>query len=64
MKRERTVQRTFVDPYRSRVMRMKVEDKVHSRASGGAVKAIGDVKDGYLTGKGTPWSLAHSGKKK
>jgi hypothetical protein len=63
MKRERTVQRTFLDPYRRRVARVKVTDTLH-RASGGAVKGIGDVRDGYLTGKASPWSLAHSGKKK
>jgi hypothetical protein len=64
MKREHTVQRTFVDPYRRRVARMKVTDTVHSRASGGAVKGIGDTKDSYLSGKGSPWSVAHQPKKK
>lgn len=63
MKRECTVQRTFVDPYRRRVAHVKVTDTVH-RASGGAVKGIGDTKDSYLSGKGSPWSVAHQPKKK
>jgi hypothetical protein len=71
MKRERTVQRTFVDPYRRRVARVKVTDTLH-RASGGAVtqrigsgmKDIGTVRDGYLNGKGSPWSEAHQPKKR
>jgi hypothetical protein len=63
MKRERTIQRTFQDPYRRHVARVKVTDTLR-RASGGAVKGIGDTKDTYLSGKGSPWSLAHSGKKK
>jgi len=61
MKRERTVQRTYVDPFRRRAVRTKVTDTLH-RASGGAVKGIGDTKDLYLAGKGDPYSPAHYGK--
>jgi hypothetical protein len=63
MKRTRTITRAFADPYARRVVKMKVEDKLH-RASGGAVKGIGDTKDSYLSGKGSPWSVAHQPKKK
>lgn len=36
MKRERTIQRILVDPYRSRVARVKVTDTLH-RATGGKI---------------------------
>ena len=62
MKRERTVQRVFVDPFRRRAVKTKITDSVR-RASGGAV-GRGDVKDTHLTGKGAPWSAAHDGGKK
>ena len=53
----------MVDPFRGR--RAKVSHTIERSgfASGGAVKGIGDVKDLWLRGQGSPWSDAHKGKK-
>lgn len=53
MKRERTVQRTYVDPYRRRAVRMKVTDTLHRATGGAAILRDSSVQpDGKLP-KGT-----------
>jgi len=50
----------MVDPYRGRSAKVSHTIERSGYARGGPV---GDVKDSYLTGKGSPWSQAHKPKK-
>jgi len=51
------------DPNHSRAEKVNRSiAKGYGYAKGGAV-GYGDVKDAYLTGKGSPWSAAHRPKK-